>query len=380
MLERCVSVKMKCSIIVNDVLDELIHENLRLNRELLFANKCLKVLIELKKQLIEKLTQEKIDQHYKVLFPSDISKFMQLERQYCQLVEDKVVIDLEADTEQSDNGERDDGKDNKEEVLQDRENETDHEDVVMNDSEEDENDEEENNYEGNDEDKEDEKEENEEEVIPGSCDDDSYCGNDGCQEFCSCSSCGSTTETMSIEPEEQLANNDGLKRRMTRSWKKANPLKLRSDMRKNKEIDSSATEEDCEQTDSGNSTATDGQLKEETISKERRFVCEVEGCGKVFKSEVYFYYHKQMHSKMELSEPLVISEASEKSEPLEPSEPSEPSELPVSTEPSLITTKSSTGKLYVCQHKGCLKSFKTMLGVRCHQGKAHKDWSYKIKW
>ena len=38
----------KCQIVVNDVLEELNEENKRLLEELLFADKCLKVLIEFK--------------------------------------------------------------------------------------------------------------------------------------------------------------------------------------------------------------------------------------------------------------------------------------------------------------------------------------------
>ena len=76
---------------VNDVFDELIEENKRLNRELIFANRLLKVLLEMKYNLMDKL-KDFDDGGYTVLWKSDITKFIQLEEHFNDLCKKNSVV------------------------------------------------------------------------------------------------------------------------------------------------------------------------------------------------------------------------------------------------------------------------------------------------
>ena len=80
---------------VNDVLEELIEENERLNRELIFANRLLKVLLEMKYNLMNKLKFHD-GSLCKVLFNSDINEFINLEEQFKNIcLDNNVVINQE---------------------------------------------------------------------------------------------------------------------------------------------------------------------------------------------------------------------------------------------------------------------------------------------
>ena len=82
--------QMMSCLDVNDVFDELIEENKRLNRELIFANRLLKVLLEMKYNLMNKL--EDNDCEYTLFYRGDITKFIQLEEQFNIICKENGVV------------------------------------------------------------------------------------------------------------------------------------------------------------------------------------------------------------------------------------------------------------------------------------------------
>ena len=75
------------TIDINDVFAELVEENKRLNRELVFANRLLKVLLQVKYKLMNKLKNNDESGH-KVLLDSDIVEFIKLEQEFVRLCQD----------------------------------------------------------------------------------------------------------------------------------------------------------------------------------------------------------------------------------------------------------------------------------------------------
>ena len=75
------------TIDINDVFAELVEENKRLNRELVFANRLLKFLLQVKYKLMNKLKNNDESGH-KVLLDSDIVEFIKLEQEFVRLCQD----------------------------------------------------------------------------------------------------------------------------------------------------------------------------------------------------------------------------------------------------------------------------------------------------
>ena len=76
---------------VNDVFDELIEENERLNIELIFAKSLLDVLIEMKKHLMNKIKHPD-NSEYTVLMKSDMTKFINLDKQFNIICKKRFVV------------------------------------------------------------------------------------------------------------------------------------------------------------------------------------------------------------------------------------------------------------------------------------------------
>ena len=76
---------------VNDVFDELIEENERLNIELIFAKSLLDVLIEMKKHLMNKIKHPD-NSEYTVLIKSDMTKFINLDKQFNIICKKRFVV------------------------------------------------------------------------------------------------------------------------------------------------------------------------------------------------------------------------------------------------------------------------------------------------
>ena len=82
------------SITTNDIFEDLIEENARLNKELIFANKCLNVLIGLKDHLMRVLDSHDIAggvNDYKVLFPADVQKLKKFNSEFKDILKQNTV-------------------------------------------------------------------------------------------------------------------------------------------------------------------------------------------------------------------------------------------------------------------------------------------------
>ena len=76
---------------VNDVFEELIEENKRLNKELIFANRLLEILLEMKYNLMNKF-KEFDNYEYAVFLKGDITKYIKLGEQFNNLCEENSVV------------------------------------------------------------------------------------------------------------------------------------------------------------------------------------------------------------------------------------------------------------------------------------------------
>ena len=88
----------KCQIVVNDVLEELNEENNRLFNELLFADKCLKVLIEFKSfvELNSNQFKQNLDENNKQIYEELCENFKQVldEKSYYSMKLNENNIEL----------------------------------------------------------------------------------------------------------------------------------------------------------------------------------------------------------------------------------------------------------------------------------------------
>jgi hypothetical protein len=84
---------------INDIFDELIEENKRLNNELMFANKCLNVLNEFKSYLYNNYINKCKCNH---IFNDFISnQFKYLEKEFDSICGQKLSIDSNVKTSES---------------------------------------------------------------------------------------------------------------------------------------------------------------------------------------------------------------------------------------------------------------------------------------
>ena len=81
----------KSRLDVNDVFEDLIQEIQRQNIELIFANRLLRVLLEIKYNLVYKLKHPD-NSEYTVLFKSDMTKFINLDKLFNLICDEKKVM------------------------------------------------------------------------------------------------------------------------------------------------------------------------------------------------------------------------------------------------------------------------------------------------